>query len=126
MLISYAGITLGDDVTIAWNCTIYDHDSHPLSWEFRKNDTLQEIVDFKATGNAIARKDWSQVASCPIVNEDRVWIGLGVTVLKGVRIGEGAVIGAGSVVTRDIPPYCVAAGNPKKIKKMLNKPKDRL
>lgn len=41
-----------------------------------------------------------------------VWIGQNVTVLPGVHIGDGAIIGAGSVVAGDIPPYCVAAGNP--------------
>jgi acetyltransferase-like isoleucine patch superfamily enzyme len=48
----------------------------------------------------------------PIVIEDDVWIGYGTTVLSGVTIGKGAVIAAGSVVTKDIPPYAVAGGNP--------------
>lgn len=47
-----------------------------------------------------------------IVIEDDVWMGLGVYVLDGVRIGRGAVIGAGSVVTKNIPPYAIAAGVP--------------
>lgn len=46
-----------------------------------------------------------------------VWIGQNVTLLPGVRVGDGAVIGANSVVTGDIPPYCVAAGNPCRVKK---------
>lgn len=50
-----------------------------------------------------------------IVIEDDVWLGLGVYVLDGVRIGRGAVIGAGSVVTRDIPAYAIAAGVPAKV-----------
>lgn len=48
----------------------------------------------------------------PIVLKDRVWLGASVIILPGVTIGEGAVIGAGSVVTRNIPPMVVAAGNP--------------
>lgn len=48
----------------------------------------------------------------PIVIDDCVWLGANVTVCPGVTIGEGAVIGAGSVVTRDIPPYVIAVGNP--------------
>jgi galactoside O-acetyltransferase len=48
----------------------------------------------------------------PIVIEDKVWIGSNVVVLPGVTIGYGAVIGAGSVVTRDIPPMTVAVGTP--------------
>ena len=48
----------------------------------------------------------------PVVVEDDVWIGARVTLLKGVRIGRGSVLGAGSVVTRSVPAYSVAAGNP--------------
>lgn len=53
--------------------------------------------------------------SKPVVIEDHVWIGSRVIVLPGVHIGHHAVIGAGSVVTKDIPPLCVAAGNPARI-----------
>lgn len=49
-----------------------------------------------------------------IVNDD-VWIGLGVIVLSGVTIGRGAVIAAGSIVSKDVPPYAIVAGNPAKI-----------
>ena len=48
----------------------------------------------------------------PIVIEDKVWIGSNVVVLPGVRIGYGSVVGAGSVVSRDIPPMTVAVGTP--------------
>lgn len=54
-------------------------------------------------------------ASAPIVLEDRVWLGARVTVLKGVRIGENSVIGAGSVVTKDIPAGVFAAGMPARV-----------
>lgn len=50
-----------------------------------------------------------------VIIEDDVWIGCNVTILKGVTIGCGAVVGAGSVVTKDIPPYGIAAGNPAKL-----------
>jgi len=46
---------------------------------------------------------------------DDVWIGTGVIVLTNIKIGQGAVIGAGSIVTRDVPEYAVVAGNPAKI-----------
>lgn len=50
-----------------------------------------------------------------IVVEDDVWIGMNVIILSGVTIGKGAVIAAGSVVTKDVPPYAVAAGNPARV-----------
>lgn len=63
-------------------------------------------------------------ATCgrPIVIEDKVWIGINATVLPGVRIGYGAIVGAGSVVTKDVPAMTVVAGNPARIiKKIENK-----
>lgn len=50
-----------------------------------------------------------------IVVEDDAWIGYGSTILSGVRIGQGAVVAAGSVVTKDVPPYAIVGGNPAKI-----------
>lgn len=55
----------------------------------------------------------------PVLIDDNVWLGVNVTVLKGVVIGENSVIGAGSVVTRSIPPNVVAAGNPCRVVKEL-------
>lgn len=52
-----------------------------------------------------------------VVIEDGVWVGCNVTILKGVTIGRGAVIGAGSVVTKNIPAYAIAVGNPAKVVK---------
>jgi acetyltransferase-like isoleucine patch superfamily enzyme len=55
----------------------------------------------------------------PVIIEDNVWLGVNATVLKGVRIGENSVIGASSVVTRDIPANVIAAGNPCKSIRLL-------
>lgn len=118
-LISKNNITIGDDVIIAWNCTIYDHNSHSIHWEERKNDVSREWENAVNGQSVLQNKDWSVVKSAPITIEDKVWMGFGVTVLKGVTIGEGAVIGAMSVVTKDIPPYTVVAGNPAKIIRTL-------
>ena len=111
-LISVDSITIGNDVTIAWDCTLYDHNSHSVFWSERKFDTRQEYKDIRDSGNPIASKDWTKVKSKPIVIEDKAWIGFGVTILKGVTIGEGAVVAAGSVVTKDVLPYTIVGGNP--------------
>lgn len=60
----------------------------------------------------------------PIVIEDKVWIGIGATVLPGVRIGYGAIVGANSVVTHDVPPMTVVGGNPARFIKEI-KPKEK-
>ena len=52
--------------------------------------------------------------------EDGAWIGEGSTILKGVRVGYGAVVAAQAVVTKDVPPYTVVAGNPAKVVKQLD------
>ena len=57
--------------------------------------------------------------SGPVIMEDHVWIGSKTVILPGVRIGSRAVIGAGSIVTKDIPPRCVAAGNPARVLRQL-------
>ncbi len=56
----------------------------------------------------------------PIIIEDDVWIGHNTTILKGVKIGQGAVIGSGSMVTKDIQPWSVNVGNPSRVIKYLN------
>jgi len=56
-----------------------------------------------------------KMAKGSIIVEDEVWIGGGSTILSGVRIGKGAIIAAGAVVTKDIPPYAVAGGVPAKV-----------
>lgn len=114
-IISIQNIEIGNDVTIAWDCTLYDHNSHSVFWNERSNDTLQELEDLNSSGDFLKNKNWDVVKSDRISIKDKVWLGFNVTVLKGVTIGEGAVVGAGSVVTHDIPPYTVVAGNPARI-----------
>jgi acetyltransferase-like isoleucine patch superfamily enzyme len=102
-LICYEGIRIGDDVIMSWGVTVVDHDSHALAWEGRRND----VLDW-----AQGRKCWDEVAHGKVAIEDKVWIGFNVSILKGVTIGEGAVIGSCSVVTKDVAPYTLCAGNP--------------
>lgn len=117
--ISRSKITIEDDVTIAWGCTIYDHNSHSIYWNERKDDTLQEYTDYYACGNIIKNKNWDTVVSKEITIRRRAWIGLGCIILKGVTVGEGAIVGAGSVVTKDVPAYTVVGGNPAKVIKKI-------
>lgn len=99
-------IEIGSDVLIAWGCWIVDHNSHSISWSKRSND----VKDWY-----IGKKNWGNVLCSPVKIGNKVWIGFNSIILKGVTIGEGAVIGAGSVVTKDVPPYTVVAGNPARI-----------
>ena len=119
--ISRSSIEIGNNVTIAWGGTVYDHDSHSLNYLDRRKDIDDELSDIRAGRNFIAHKDWSNVPSRPIKICDDAWIGMNVIILKGVTIGEGAVIGAGSVVTKDVPAWTVAVGNPARVVKTLQK-----
>lgn len=117
--ISRSGIDIGNDVTIAWDCLFYDHNSHSTEWTERQRDTEQEYQDLQAGIDPIKNKNWSVVKSDPIKICDKAWIGVGCKILKGVTIGEGAIVGAGSVVTKDVPPWTVVGGNPARVLKVL-------
>ena len=114
-----SGIEIGNNVTIAWGGTFYDHDSHSLDYMKRRKDIDDELNDIRNGRNFILNKDWSVVSSKPIKICDDAWIGMNVIILKGVTIGEGAIVGAGSIVTKDVPAWTVVAGNPARVVKLL-------
>jgi acetyltransferase-like isoleucine patch superfamily enzyme len=87
-------ITIGDNVIIGSGCIISDSDAHALEYE--------------------ARMAHVAPATAPIHIGEGAFIGARSIILKGVTIGARSVIGAGTVVVRDIPPNCIAAGNPAK------------
>lgn len=106
-----ASVDIGSDVMIAWGTSIFDHSSHSL----RFSERAQDVADWIE-----GRKNWAAVEMAPIRICDKAWIGFGCIVLPGVTVGEGAVVGAGSVVTRDVLPWTVVAGNPARFIRELN------
>ena len=113
-LISRSSIEIGNSVMISWGCVIDDHDSHSISYLQRIADMNQTLIDY-SNGNMVANKDWSKVVTAPIKIRDYVWLGFDVVILKGVTIGEGAIVGARSVVLKDVPPWSIAMGNPARV-----------
>jgi acetyltransferase-like isoleucine patch superfamily enzyme len=99
---------VGNYVVIGWNATIADTDFHPL-------DPAERIADAIACSPLNQGRSRPEIAKKPVVIEDDVWIGPNATILKGVRIGAGAWIEAGSLVTRDVPPGSRVLGNPAQI-----------
>ena len=91
---SACGVSVGKYVGLGANVSIFDTDFHPINPLYRRFD------------------DGKNTKKARVVIEDYVWIGANSIVLKGVHIGYGAVIGAGSVVTKDVPPLTIYAGNP--------------
>jgi acetyltransferase-like isoleucine patch superfamily enzyme len=101
-IVCHNKITIGNHVKIGGNVVVYDTDFHSLDSEIRKKLT-EDILNAK---------------TAPIVIEDHVFIGAHSIILKGVTIGERSIVGAGSVVTKSIPPDEIWAGNPAKFIKI--------
>lgn len=94
---AWSSITVGNNCLIAGNTQIMDSNAHKTS-----------MLD---PDNRINTKDEPR----PIVIEDNVWVGANCFILKGVRIGKGSVVGAGSVVSEDVPPNSIVLGNPARV-----------
>ncbi len=82
-------ISIGEHCSISWNVTIMDSNFHKIKLD-------------------------EPISSDPVIIEDDVWIGCNVTILKGVRLGKGSVVAAGSIVTKSIEDNAIYAGNPAK------------
>lgn len=93
-------LKIGNNVKVGANVLFIDTDCHPIDYKTRRNSN-------------------SGTKSAPIIIEDDVWIGAQSVILKGVTIGARTIIGAGSVVTKDIPADCIAGGNPCKVTRKL-------
>lgn len=108
VLLCEAEIAIGSHVFIGWNATVADADFHPLPPEER-------IADAVALSPLAHGRQRPPFAMAPIVIEDDVWIGPMAALLKGVRIGAGALIEPGSVVTQNVPPGSRVMGNPARV-----------
>lgn len=98
-------ISIGNYVFIAGGVTIADSDFHPITPAARMADTIA----LSPLGN---RRKRPLIKTQPVIIEDDVWIGFNATILKGVHIGEGAVIEPGAFVTTDVEAGSIASGNP--------------
>jgi acetyltransferase-like isoleucine patch superfamily enzyme len=103
-------ITIEDDVLISYQCILFDSDNHSLKSSIRQKD----LADWKQK-----KHDWTTTKSLPIRISRGAWLGARVIVTKGVTVGEGAIVAAGSVVTKDVPPWTIVAGNPARIVREL-------
>lgn len=101
-------LTIGNHVNIGGNCIIMDTDVHQMDYGARRGEEVANADDAN-----------TKIQSAPVTIEDDVWIGANCIVLKGVTIGARSIIGAGSVVTKDIPADCIAAGNPCRVIRSL-------
>ena len=91
-------IVIDEDVIVGNNCVVADNDGHPRA------------ADLRAQNAPVPERDIRPVHICR-----HAWIGRGAQIMKGVTIGEGAIISAYSVVVSNIPPYCLAMGNPAEV-----------
>lgn len=112
-IICDAEIEIGDYALISWNVVLMDTYRLPFDPAERRREL--EHMPFRSP-----RRIDATVPARPILIGCNVWIGFDACVLPGVTIGEGAIVGARSVVTQDVPPYTVVAGNPARVVRQLD------
>jgi acetyltransferase-like isoleucine patch superfamily enzyme len=99
---------IGSFVLISDNVSIMDSDLHPLHAARRR-----DIAKGWASGKF--PDVYAGIPGAAVIIQDDVWIGFGASVLKGVTIGQGAIVGAGSLVNTDVPPWTLVAGTPARV-----------
>lgn len=104
---SGAKITVGDNVLIAHNVSIFDNLTHPIDWKERRKHFAM-IASRGHPGDI-------DLGDRPITIGQDAWIGAYSIILRGVNVGERAIIAAGAVVTQDVPPEAIVGGNPARI-----------
>lgn len=110
-IVSVDKVEIGNRVLIAHNVNIIDNISHPIDARERYKDFISSYTE--------GMKECDIKASA-ITIEDDVWIGFNSTIMRGVKIGKGAIIGAGSFVAKDVEPWTVNVGNPLRCIRVLD------
>lgn len=105
-------VKIGNNVLISHFCNIIDTNSHEIN-PYERADRSREIF---TSGHW---KEQGSIKTAPIIIKDYVWVSFNVTILKGVTIGEGAIVGAGSFVTKDVPDWALVVGNPARVVKII-------
>lgn len=95
-------VEIGDRVLVSHGVNIHDSIAHSLSAQERH----QHFIEILQNANG----SLGNVRKAPVIIEDDAWIGFNATVMKGVRIGRGAIVAAGAIVTKDVPPFTIVAG----------------
>lgn len=111
-------VTIGDYALISWNVVLMDTYRVPF-------DPLDRREELKRVPGRTLRYAAAPVPARPIHIGSNVWIGFDACVLPGMTIGEGSVVGARSVVTENVPPYTIVAGNPARVIRQLD-PQEKL
>ena len=103
-------ISIGNNVLISHNVSIHDNNSHPINSAERRGD-----YEFFYLNGRLRDKDNYDLKDAEVTICNDAWLGFNSTVCKGVRIGAGAIIGAYSFVTKNVPDYAIVVGNPARI-----------
>jgi len=111
---SAENIVIGDHVLISHNVNVCDTNSHEI-------DHLERAANYSKMLKEGHPTEKGEIKTKPVSIGNYAWIGFNSIILKGVTIGEGAIISAGSVVSEDVPAFCIVSGNPATIVKYLDK-----
>jgi acetyltransferase-like isoleucine patch superfamily enzyme len=109
---SAASIVLGDRVLVSHSVNIFDNLTHPI----KAADRHTQVEQIMTRGHPRELTLGEQ----PVTIQDDAWVGAGAFVLRGVTLGQGAIVAAGAIVTKDVPAFSIAAGNPAVIVRELS------
>lgn len=119
LLMAEESIEIGHHCMVSWNVAIADSDFHPLDAAQRYRDCEALAPYYQEEARNIPRPE---IAKRPVRIGNGAWIGMNAVILKGVTIGDDAIVAAGAVVSRPVPPRTIVAGNPARIVKRLPNP----